>query len=75
MQTVLFLLGLIVGLVLGVVILLIHDKQHYQCNGSIVLYGNEAYLCLTREDIKAFENKCYATLRLEREKFHGFSET
>ena len=72
-----FILGFIVGLLVGVVITeFVSDKRrNYKCNGSIVMHGDELYLCLTHEDKKAFESCRYATIRLEREKFRGFNET
>ena len=60
----------------SIVSVLIWEKKHlYDCKGSIVMHGDEIYLCLTHEDKKAFESCHYATIRLEREKFHGFNET
>ena len=74
---VMFVLGFIAGFLLGVVIaVFVNEKrQYYKCNGSIVMHEDELYLCLTHEDKKAFETCRYATIRLEREKFNGFSET
>lgn len=74
---VMFFLGFIAGLLVGIVVtVFVNEKrQYYKCNGSIVMHGDELYLCLTHEDKKAFETCRYATIRLEREKFHGFSET
>lgn len=72
-----FIIGFIFGFLIGIFLtnFLCEKKQHYKCNGSIVMHGDELYLCLTHEDKKAFENCCYATIRLEREKFSGFNET
>jgi hypothetical protein len=74
---VVFVIGFIVGLLIGIVLsnFVNEKRQHYKCNGSIVMHGDELYLCLTHEDKKAFETCRYATIRLEREKFHGFNET
>lgn len=46
-----------------------------ECHGSIIMYGDEVYLSLTKEDIDAFEHARFATLRLQREKFKGFNGT
>ena len=74
---IIFILGFIFGLLVGIVITaFVNEKrQYYKCNGSIVMHGDELYLCLTYEDKKAFETCRYATIRLEREKFRGFNET
>jgi hypothetical protein len=74
---VVFVIGFIVGLLIGIVLseFVYEKRQHYKCNGSIVMHGDELYLCLTHEDKKAFESCRYATIRLEREKFRGFNET
>ena len=47
----------------------------HECHGTIVMYEDQVYLSLTKEDIYALEHKRFATLRLQREKFKGFSET
>ena len=39
------------------------------------MYEDQVYLSLTKEDMDAFERAKFATLRLQREKFKGFSET
>ena len=74
---VMFIISFIFGLFIGMIItnFVNEKKQHYKCNGSIVMHGDEMYLCLTHEDKKAFETCRYATIRLEREKFRGFNET
>ena len=72
-----FILGFIFGFIVGILLsnFVYEKRQHYKCNGSIVMHGDELYLCLTHEDKKAFESCRYATIRLEREKFRGFNET
>lgn len=74
---IMFILGFIFGFLIATILInfINKKKQHYKCNGSIVMHGDELYLCLTHEDKKAFETCHYATLKLVREKFHGFSET
>lgn len=72
---ILFICGFISGLLIATLVLIFKNKtKTYQCNGSIVMHEDELYLCLTKEDKKAFETARFATLRLEREKFNGFSE-
>ena len=68
-------IGIVIGFMIGLTCALIKDKKTHICNGSIVMHGDELYLCLTAEDKEAFETASFATLRLEREKFNGFSET
>ena len=46
----------------------------YDCEGEIIMHENELYLAITEKDKEALETKKYATLRLVREKFNGFSE-
>ena len=46
----------------------------HHCDGEIVMHGDELYLAITEEDKEALETKKFATLRLVREKFNGFSE-
>lgn len=74
---IIFILGFVFGFLIGMILtnFVNEKKQYYKCNGSIVMHGDELYLCLTREDKKAFETCRYATIRLQREKFSGFSET
>ena len=72
----LFFCGFITGvLIASLVWMFASRKKTYQCNGSIVMHDDELYLCLTKEDKDAFEHADFATIRLQREKFRGFSET
>ena len=50
-------------------------RMLHECKGTIVMYEDQVYLSLTKEDMDAFERAKFATLRLQREKFKGFSET
>lgn len=50
-------------------------RMLHECKGTIVMYEDQVYLSLTKEDMDAFEHARFATLRLQREKFKGFSET
>ena len=50
-------------------------RMMHDCHGSIVMYEDQVYLSLTKDDMDAFETARYATLRLQREKFKGFNET
>lgn len=72
----LFICGFIIGAILASLVWMFASrKKTYKCNGSIVMNRDELYLCLTKEDKDAFEHADFATLRLQREKFSGFSET
>lgn len=49
-------------------------RMKHDCHGSIIMYEDQVYLSLTKDDMDAFEHARYATLRLQREKFQGFNE-
>jgi len=63
-----FLLGVFVATVL-----MFWAYKPYDCDGDIVMHGDEIYLALSEEDKKALESKHMVILRLVREKFNGFS--
>ena len=46
----------------------------HDCNGVIIMHEDEVYLSLTKEDMEAFQKAHYATIKLQRENFKGFSE-
>ena len=71
-----FALGFCIGVALAIIFHLIAKKRStYECDGSIIMSEDEMYLCLTSQDKAAFLNHDFAKIRLQREKFRGFSET
>ena len=72
--------GLAIGMAIGFIVstacyvIYILINKPFNCDGEIVMHGDELYLAITEEDKEAFEKHRYATLKLVREKFSGFSE-
>ena len=67
-------IGFVIGVALTFTFHLIAIRT-YICDGAIVMYEDEMYLCLTERDKAAFEHHSRVNIRLDRKKFNGFSET
>lgn len=69
-------IGMIIGFLVSSVCYLVYLQfvTPHECDGEIIMHGDLLYLAVTKEDIKALENKKYAIIRLKREHFKGFSE-
>lgn len=72
---ILFIIVFCASLVSSILSVLIWEaRMKHECHGTIVMYEDQVYLSLTKDDMEAFQKAHYATVKLQREKFQGFNE-
>ena len=63
-----FMIGYITAMIVNVLL-----YKPYDCDGEIVMHGDELYLAITEKDKEALESKSIAKLKLVRKDFKGFN--